>query len=43
LKISGTEKEVLDLAVEHAASAHGHANTPELREELRGLLQDDET
>ena len=43
LKISGTEKEVLDLAVEHAASAHGHASTPELREELRGLLQDDET
>ena len=43
LKISGTEQEVLDLAIGHAVSAHGHPNTPELREELRGLLQDDET
>ena len=41
LKISGTEEEVLEAAVAHAASAHGHENTAELREEIRGLLQDE--
>ena len=41
LKISGTETEVLDAAVQHAVSAHGHENTPELREELRQSLQDE--
>jgi predicted small metal-binding protein len=42
LKISGTEEEVLDAAVLHAVSAHGHENTPEFREELRHILKDDE-
>jgi len=28
LKISGAEEEVLDAAVQHAISAHGHQNTP---------------
>jgi predicted small metal-binding protein len=40
LAISGAEEEVLDAAVMHAASVHGHENTPELRESLRGLLKD---
>jgi predicted small metal-binding protein len=40
LEISGTEQEVLDNAVVHAVSVHGHENTPELREQLRGLLKD---
>jgi hypothetical protein len=39
LKISGTEKEVLDAAQAHAISAHGHADTPELRNQLRTLLK----
>jgi hypothetical protein len=39
LKISGTEEEVLDAAAAHAIAAHGHADTPELRNELRTLLQ----
>jgi Protein of unknown function (DUF1059) len=39
LKISGTEEEVLDAACAHAIAAHGHANTPGLRNELRGLLK----
>lgn len=43
LKISGTEDEVLDLAVMHAATAHGHENKPELREKLRSLLTDEES
>lgn len=41
LKISGTEDEVLDIAVQHATASHGHDNTPELREELRRLLKDE--
>jgi hypothetical protein len=42
LKISGTEEEVLEAAVQHAVSAHGHANTPELREQLRLSLKEEE-
>ena len=41
LKISGTEEEVLEAAVQHAVSAHGHENTPEFRQELRGILKDE--
>jgi predicted small metal-binding protein len=40
LKISGTEEEVLDAAVLHATSVHGHENTPELREQIRSILKD---
>jgi predicted small metal-binding protein len=40
LKISGTEEEVLDAAVHHAASVHGHENTPDLREQIRSMLKD---
>src|SRR5438128_1865596 len=39
LKISGTEQEVLDAAVQHAASTHGHENTPELREQIKAALK----
>jgi len=42
LKISGTEEEVLEAAVQQAASAHGHKNTAELREQLRQSLKDEE-
>jgi len=41
LKLSGTEGEVLDAAVEHAASAHGHQKSPELREQLKTMLKDE--
>lgn len=41
LKISGTEEEVLEAAVQHATSAHGHENTPEFREQLRQMLKDE--
>jgi predicted small metal-binding protein len=40
LAISGAEQEVLDAAVMHAVSVHGHEDAPELREKLRGLLKD---
>jgi predicted small metal-binding protein len=41
LKISGTEEEVLEAAVHHALSAHGHENTPELKEQLKQALKDE--
>ena len=41
LKISGTEDEVLDAAVQHAVSAHGHENNAELREQLRQSLKNE--
>ena len=41
LKISGTEEEVLDAAVHHAASVHGHENTSELREQIKSMLKDE--
>jgi hypothetical protein len=39
LTILGEEDEVLSAAATHAASVHGHADTPELREQLRGMLE----
>jgi predicted small metal-binding protein len=41
LKISGTEEEVLDAAVLHAVSAHGHENTPALRKQIKSILKDE--
>ncbi|PYV09536.1 MAG: DUF1059 domain-containing protein [Acidobacteria bacterium] len=41
LAISGTEAEVLDAAVHHATTVHGHANSPELREQIRSMLKDE--
>ena len=39
LRIEGTEEEVLDTAVNHAITMHGHTNNPELREQIRSLLK----
>jgi hypothetical protein len=39
LTIIGEEDEVIRAAAEHAASAHGHEDTPELREQLRSFLE----
>lgn len=41
LAMSGSEEHVLDAAVIHATTAHGHEETPELREEIRGVLKED--
>ena len=41
LAISGTEKEVMDVAVYHAVKSHGHKNTPAFRRQLRGFLRDE--
>jgi len=42
LRIEGTEEEVLEAATQHAVTAHGHTNSPELREQIRGILKDAE-
>lgn len=42
LTIAGEPEDVLDAAVLHAADKHAHPNTPELRDQLRGALQDAE-
>jgi len=41
VRISGTEKEVMPLAVYHAVTVHGHEDTPELREQIMSMLQDE--
>jgi predicted small metal-binding protein len=41
LTIAGTEEEVLAVAVRHAVEEHGHADTPELRQQLRSGLVDE--
>ena len=41
LRISGTESEVLEAATAHAVSTHGHQDTPEFRDQLRGMLKDE--
>ena len=39
LTIIGEEDEVVAAAAMHAASVHGHEDGPELREQMRGLLE----
>jgi len=41
LYVAGTPEEVLDVAHAHAVTAHGHADTPALRDQLRSFLKDE--
>ena len=41
LTIAGEEEEVVRAASEHAISVHGHEDTPQLREDVRGMLKDE--
>ena len=34
-----SEKELLDAAVQHAVTVHGHSDTPELRQQLSQLFK----
>ena len=43
LTIIGEEEEVVRAAAEHAASVHSHEDTPELREQIKGLLEPEES
>jgi plasmid stability protein len=39
LTIIGPEDDVVDAAVQHAVASHGHTETPEMREQLRAMLE----
>ncbi len=41
LTISGAEDEVVRAAAEHAVSVHGHTDSPEFRDQIRGSLKDE--
>ncbi|HSU14541.1 DUF1059 domain-containing protein [Longimicrobium sp.] len=41
LTISGSEDEVMRVALRHAVEEHGHQDTPELRDQLRSMLVDE--
>jgi len=34
-----TERELLDAACQHAVAVHGHKDTPELRQQIAGLIR----
>ncbi|MDQ1638720.1 MAG: hypothetical protein QOF62_2059 [Pyrinomonadaceae bacterium] len=40
LSIEGTQDEVLEAATQHAITAHGHTNSPELREQIKTIMKD---
>jgi hypothetical protein len=42
ITISGKEEDVLEVAVQHAVQSHGHSDTPELRNQLRSMLRDED-
>ena len=42
LTIIGEEDEVIATAAQHAAAVHGHTDGPELREQIRSMLQDED-
>ena len=41
LTIIGDEEEVVRAAAEHAVSVHGHEDSDELRDQVRGMLEDE--
>ncbi len=43
LTIIGEEDEVIATAAQHAATAHNHHDTPELRAQLRELLEPEDS
>lgn len=41
LTIAGTEDEVMKVAVWHAVHDHGHKDSPEFRQQIKGMLKDE--
>jgi hypothetical protein len=39
VKISGSEEHLVEAAAVHTVTLHGHADTPELREEIRTTMK----
>jgi predicted small metal-binding protein len=42
LMSADSEAELLEAAVQHAITVHGHTDTPELRETLRSMFREEE-
>lgn len=40
IKMSGSEEELMPLAMHHLEEVHGHKDTPEMREEIRKVLKE---
>lgn len=38
--MADTEGELLEAAVQHAVAVHGHQDTPELRDQISGVIKD---
>jgi hypothetical protein len=43
LTIIGEEDEVVEAAAQHAVSVHQHEDTPALRDDVRGMLEAEES
>jgi len=43
LTIIGEEDEVVSVAAQHAVTDHGHSDVPELREQIRSMLEPEES
>ena len=43
LTIIGEEEEVVQAAADHAVSVHSHEDTPEFREQIKGMLEPEES
>ncbi|MFE6663291.1 DUF1059 domain-containing protein [Streptomyces sp. NPDC057697] len=43
LTIAGEEDEVVRAATDHAVAVHEHTDSPELREQIRAMLEDEKT
>jgi Protein of unknown function (DUF1059) len=43
LTIIGEEDEVITAAAQHAIAAHGHQDTPQLHDQLRAMLEPEDT
>jgi hypothetical protein len=41
LAMSGSDEHLVEAAAIHAVTAHGHEDTPQLREEIRSMLKDE--
>jgi hypothetical protein len=42
LTMIGEEQEVVEAAARHAITVHGHADTPQLRDDVRAMLEPEE-
>ncbi len=41
LMISGTTKEVINIAIRHAIEDHGHKDTAELRKQIKNMIKEE--